>query len=106
MDRGSRDVEGLRRARRDGRGVRPGVDRLFPESADSFFAAERIRPAPTGDLDPAFSVVVVAEGSGTLSTEHGGTMDVRSGQTLLIPYAAGPGTLTGDLMAIRRRPPA
>ena len=95
----------LRRARRHGQEVRPGIDRLFPETADAFFAAERIRPAPAAVLDPAFSIVVAVTGAGVLDTEHGDTIDIRSGQTILIPYAAGHCTLRGDLMAIRCRPP-
>lgn len=64
-----------------------------------------LRPGPVGVLDPAFSIVVVLSGSGTLETEHGGTIEVRSGQTILIAYAAGHGTLRGDTTAIRCRPP-
>lgn len=100
-----RRIDDLRRARRDGQGIRPGVDRLFPEAADAFFAAERIRPAPAAVLDPAFSIVVVVTGAGALETRYGGTMDVRSGQTILVPHAAGHCTLRGDLLAIRCRPP-
>ncbi|MCW2884091.1 MAG: hypothetical protein JWL58_953 [Streptosporangiaceae bacterium] len=100
-----RRIGDLRRARRHAQGIRPGIDRLFPEVADAFFAAERIRPAPAAALDPAFSIVVVVTGAGVLDTEHGDTIDVRRGQTILIPYAAGHCTLRGDLMAIRCRPP-
>ncbi len=108
VDRGSWDdqrISALRRARRGGLAVRPGIDRLFPEAADAYFAAERVRPAPAGVLDAAFSVVVIVEGSGTLETEAGTGMEVRSGQTILIPYAAGACVLRGPLTAIRCRPP-
>jgi mannose-6-phosphate isomerase len=108
VDRASWDsgrVEGLRRARREARGVRPGVDRLFPEAADAFFAAERLRPDPVSVLDPAFSVVVVLAGSGSLEPENGDPVRVRSGDTLLVPYAAGGCVLRGGLTAIRCRPP-
>jgi mannose-6-phosphate isomerase len=101
-----RRIGDLRRARRAGRRIRPGVDRLFPEIADSFFAAERVRPAPVGMLDPGFSIVVVLTGTGTLDTEHGDTIDLRAGRTLLVPHAAGECVLRGDLTAIRCRPPA
>ena len=108
VDRGSWDagrIEDLRRARREGRGVRPGVDRLFPEAADVFFAAERLRPDPVSVLDPGFSVVVVQHGTGVLEAEHGGTIEVHAGDTLLLPYAAGPCALRGTTTAIRCRPP-
>src|SRR5262249_22616765 len=78
-------IEALRRARREGRGIRPGVDRLFPEVADAFFAAERLRPDPVSVLDATFSIVVVLTGAGTLEVEHGDPVEVRSGQTLLVP---------------------
>jgi mannose-6-phosphate isomerase len=101
----ARRIEDLRRARREGRAVRPGVDRLFPEAADAFFAAERLRPDPVSVLDPAFSIVVVVAGAGVLEAEHADPVDVRAGHTLLIPYAAGHCTLRGDTTAIRCRPP-
>ncbi|MCO5995556.1 class I mannose-6-phosphate isomerase [Actinoallomurus rhizosphaericola] len=100
-----RRIDALRGAGRAGRGIRPGVDRLFSAAADPFFAAERVHPDPVGVLDPAFSVVVITDGSGVLEAEHGGPLAVRSGQTLLVPYAAGHCTLRGDLRAIRCRPP-
>jgi mannose-6-phosphate isomerase len=108
VDRGSWDsgrIEDLRRARREGRDVRPGVDRLFPETADAFFAAERLRPDPVSVLDPAFSVVVVLSGEGTLKTGVGETLGVGAGDTLLVPYAAGECALHGDVTAVRCRPP-
>ncbi|MDN3359839.1 hypothetical protein [Actinomadura sp. DC4] len=108
VDRTSWDtarIEDLRRARRAGRGVRPGVDRLFPELADAFFAAERLRPDPVSVLDPAFAVVVVLTGAGTLEAEHGDPVEVSAGDTLLVPYAAGSCALRGDVTAIRCRPP-
>jgi mannose-6-phosphate isomerase len=81
------------------------VDRLFPELADAFFAAERLRPEPLSVLDPAFSIVVVLSGTGTLEAERGDPVEVRAGHTLLVPYAAGSCTLRGDTTAIRCRPP-
>ncbi len=98
-------IEDLRRARRGGRGVRPGVDRLFPERADAFFAAERLRPDPVSVLDPGFSIVVVLTGAGTIEAEYGDPASVRAGDTLLVPYAAGRCVLRGDATAIRCRPP-
>ncbi len=98
-------IAGLRGERRAGRGVRPGVDRIFPEAADAFFAAERLRPDPASVLDPAFSIVIVLTGAGRLEVENGDSLDVHAGETLLIPYAAGHCALRGDLTALRCRPP-
>jgi mannose-6-phosphate isomerase len=86
------------------RSVGPGVERLFPHAADEFFVGERLRPDPTSRLAPAFSIVVVTTGSGTLETTDG-RLPVRRGDTILIPYAAGESELTGDVEAIRLRAP-
>jgi mannose-6-phosphate isomerase len=94
----------LTRARRAGAGIRPGVDRLLPEAADEFFAAERLRPDPVSVLDEGFSVVVVLSGEGRLG--YGDTtMPVAAGDTLVVPHAAGQGELRGQVEAIRCRPP-
>jgi mannose-6-phosphate isomerase len=106
VDRGAwpeRRLAELRGARRTVRGDRPGVERLFPESADEFFAAERLRPAPVSDLDAGFSVIVVVSGHGSLRYGDG-TLPVASGDTVVVPYGAGRGELRGALEAIRCRP--
>jgi mannose-6-phosphate isomerase len=82
-----------------------GVQRLLPEAADEFFRADRLRPAPATELDPAFSVVVVTAGEGTLTGSHD-HLAVRRGDTLLVPHAAGLLKLTGSVEAVRLRPPA
>jgi mannose-6-phosphate isomerase len=70
---------------------------LFPAAADGFFRAERVGSV----LDPGFSVVVVTAGRGFL-----GTLSVAAGDTVVVPYAAGAVRVSGDLSAIRLRPPA
>jgi len=78
-----------------GRGpVRPGVERLFPARADAFFRAERLRPRPAAPLEPAFSILVVTDGSGRLET-RGGSLELARGDTVLVPFAAGPGEVRG-----------
>jgi mannose-6-phosphate isomerase len=67
---------------------------MLPPEARAFFAAERVRGGE--ELEPAFSIVVVTGGAGAV-----GGVDVRRGETLLVPYAAGPVRLGGDLEAIR-----
>jgi mannose-6-phosphate isomerase len=84
--------------------LRGGGDRLLPAEAAEFFAAERLR-GPSAELDAAFSVVVVVGGAGTLAGAHD-DLPVRRGDTLLVPYAAGRLTLTGDVEAIRLGPAA
>ena len=79
---------------------RPGITSLMPAEADAFFRAEQVVPGPNGEvLDPGFGVLVVCEGTGTL-----GDIAVRAGQTWVVPYACGPLTLTGIVVALRCRP--
>ena len=85
--------------------VRPGVRRLFPPGAEAYFRAERLSPDPACSLEPAFSILVVVEGNGTLETESGGTLEVRRGETALVPYAAGAAELRGEVEVIRCLPP-
>ncbi|HEX5204053.1 MAG TPA: class I mannose-6-phosphate isomerase [Actinoplanes sp.] len=75
-------------------GLRGTPDRLLPAAADEFFRASRHRG---GDrLAQGFGVVVAVAGEGRL-----GDRPVRRGDTLLIPYAAGPLALDGPVQAIR-----
>ncbi len=91
---------------RDGRGrVRPGVERLLPQEADEFFRAERIRPEPEAELEPAFSILVGVAGGGELETAEGERMPLCRGDTLLVPYAAGACRVTGEVEALRCLPP-
>ncbi|GAA4715101.1 class I mannose-6-phosphate isomerase [Phytohabitans rumicis] len=85
-------------------GDRPGVQRLFTELADPFFAAERLHPDPESVLEPAFSVVVVTSGSGVLEAEHDAPLAVRAGDTAVVPYAAGRCVLRGPVEAVRCKP--
>jgi mannose-6-phosphate isomerase len=90
---------------RGGRGpVRPGVEWLLPAEADGFFRAERLQPGPTAALEAAFSILVVTAGSGRLETSAG-ALDLARGDTVLVPFAAGPGEVSGELEAIRCLPP-
>jgi mannose-6-phosphate isomerase len=83
---------------------RPGSEELFPAAAGEFFAAERLRPAPVNVLDPGFSVLVVVSGHGTLRYARG-QLPVTSGDTLVVPYAAGRCELSGEVEAVRCHPP-
>jgi len=104
VDRSGRGADELARLRA-GRGrVRPGVERLFPDEADPFFRAERIRPDPVATLDPAFSILVVTAGSGRLET-GAGVLGLERGDTVLLPFAAGRGEVGGRLEAVRCLPP-
>jgi mannose-6-phosphate isomerase len=92
---------------RGGRGEpagRPAVERLFPAEADAFFRAERIRPRPEARLTRELSILVVTGGRGRLETD-GGALDLKRGDTVLVPWAAGGATLSGELELLRCLPP-
>lgn len=79
-------------------GLRGSAERLLPEAADEFFGARRLRG---GDRLPAgFGVLVVVAGEGRLTGAHD-DLAVRRGDTLLIPFAAGPLRLDGPVEAVR-----
>ncbi len=81
------------------------VDLLAP-AAQPFFRADRLRPAGPLALDPSFSVLVVSGGEGRLRAEHGSVHTVSTGDTWVVPHAAGECEIDGDVTVIRCRPPA
>lgn len=76
---------------------------LFPQ-ADEFFRAHRLSAG--AQWDAGFGVLVVLDGSGVLQSKKGET-DLIRGDTVLIPFAAGPSALRSgvDLDVILCRPP-
>jgi mannose-6-phosphate isomerase len=93
------------RAPRPGAAGRPGVTRLLPAQADPFFRAERVDASAPVTFDPGYAVLVVVSGHGQVAYPTG-SLAVQRGATVLVPYAAGPTTLEGDLQALRCRPPS
>jgi mannose-6-phosphate isomerase len=94
LDRGAWDAERVAAVRG------PQDERsLLAPAADAYFRAEWAHGGET--LDAGFSVLIGLGGDGELAGEP-----VRRGSALLIPHAAGPLELTGDVRAIRCRPPA
>jgi mannose-6-phosphate isomerase len=77
---------------------------LFGADAACFFRAERVRGG--AELAASYGVLVALSGSGVLHTEHAGDLPVAHGETLVVPYAAGATTVSGDLVAVRCLPPA
>jgi mannose-6-phosphate isomerase len=79
-------------------GLRAHDGRLLPEAADPFFRVELLHARV--DLDAEFAVLLVLDGSGSLSTPAG-RLDLNRGMTVLLPYGAGPATLEGRLDVLR-----
>jgi mannose-6-phosphate isomerase len=82
------------------------VSRLLPAEADGFFRAQRIVPAPVAELEQGFAIVIVIEGAGELHAEQDAVLELRRGDAVLVPWAAGASRVEGDLVAIACRPPA
>ena len=89
---------------RDANG-RSGALALLPPEADPYFRAELLQPDPESELDAGFSILVVLDGSGGLRSADGAELPLSRGQTVLVPHAAGACTLSGQLEAVRCRPP-
>jgi mannose-6-phosphate isomerase len=70
----------------------------LPAAANPYFRAERIHGGD--ELDAGFAVIVGLDGAGTI-----GELEFRRGSVLLVPHAAGPLTVGGDVSGIRCRPP-
>jgi mannose-6-phosphate isomerase len=95
--------------RRNGQHARLGTYSLMPAAADPYFRTLRIRTTShtnyTSNVDATFAVVLVTEGSGYLNGTFGPT-PIAQGDALLIPYAAGGFSFSGDLTALVSLPPA
>jgi mannose-6-phosphate isomerase len=102
---GSEALARLRERAADARELRPGVWSVFVPDADPYFRAERLLPRPRAALEPSFSILVVLDGTGRLETEHGGELPLARGDTVLVPYASGAASVSGEVAVIRCLPP-
>ncbi len=81
-----------------------GLITALPSAADPYFRLHR-HSKSTEVVDAGFAIVIATEGHGVLTLgDHG--QEIARGDALLIPYAAGPWSLSGDLVAMVCRPPA
>jgi mannose-6-phosphate isomerase len=78
---------------------------LLPHEADPFFVAEQVAAGEHDAMAAAFAVLVITSGSGSLETEAGSAIAVSRGDTVVVPFGAGVSRLTGDVSAVRCRPP-
>jgi mannose-6-phosphate isomerase len=75
---------------------------LLPAAADPFFRAERVHGGAR--LASSVAVLVVTDGAGLLRFCDG-ELHLSRGQTAIVPYAAGPTSIDGDITVIRCLPP-
>jgi mannose-6-phosphate isomerase len=93
------------RASRPGAAGRPGVTRLLPPGADAFFRAERVDVSAPVTFEPGYAILIVLSGQGRIGYPAG-SLAIRRGSTILVPYGAGPTTLDGHCQALRCLPPS
>jgi mannose-6-phosphate isomerase len=87
-------------------GAASGVRSALAAAADPYFRADVIRAVDApADLEAGFSVLVVIDGAGKLTTSDGEMLDLASGQVLVTPHASGVFRLEGDTTVIRCQPP-
>jgi mannose-6-phosphate isomerase len=86
----------------------PGVGQpgpILPLSADPFFRTALVSGGQDGRLEPGFAVVVGVSGSGALKGgRSAGSVPITRGSTVLVPYGAGPVTITGGVDVVVCRP--
>jgi mannose-6-phosphate isomerase len=83
------------------------VAELLPARAHPYFRAQRIvvNGAPV-HLEPSFAILIVLEGRLTVSSGHAEPLELRGGETALVPFGAGSSTVDGHATMIRCLPPA
>ena len=83
-----------------------GARSVLPDQAARFFRAVQIVTAGDATLEPQYGVLVVLDGDGELVGDFGSPLEVRRGDTVLVPHAAGEVALRGELNVVRCLPPA
>ena len=81
-----------------------GIHQALSSEAAEFFTAEAIVGDDAVVVEAGFSVLVVVDGAGTLRTAAGQTQEIRAGQTLLTPFAAGAIEVEGQVTVLRCSP--
>ena len=117
FDAGRLDTLTLRSPAASGDPIEP-LGRALPPAADPYFELHRCRPgSASATLPPSFGILLITEGAGHIEFsdhddrgdrgDHGdrGRLDVERGEAYVVPHAAGPITVTGDLSAYFATPP-
>lgn len=101
---GAADLDSLR-----GRwdvGTSDAVTNVLPELASDFFRVDSIhcaeRPA---EFDSELSLLMCVSGSARIAPSEGEAIELRRGDTALVPFGAGPVETLGDATILRCRPP-
>jgi mannose-6-phosphate isomerase len=79
-----------------------GLVDVLPGQAAPYFRMELLTPG--ADVPAGFAVAVVLSGAGPLTAANGGSIDVKGGQTLVVPAASGDWHVGGDVRLLVCRP--
>ena len=84
-----------------------GTRSVFPSAADPFFRGEHVAVRDPVTWQPQFAVVVVADGTARLESSGRSfePVDVRRGDTVLVPHGAGEVRVSGSARVVRCLPP-
>jgi len=88
--------------------TRAGAAELLPPPAGEYFRLERVEPGQDGGeaaVEAGFSILVALTGSGRVTDADGRAIEVTAGDTLLMPFSAGPATARGAVSLLHCRPP-
>jgi len=80
------------------------VQRLFAESPAAVVQALRVRVFGHYEMPAGYAVLVIESGAGEMRCE-GDRCQVHKGETWVVPFGAGPLTITGDLRLLVCLPP-
>jgi mannose-6-phosphate isomerase len=75
---------------------------VLPEDVAPFFRMDLLTRGV--DVPAGFAVAVVLSGTGALTAAHSEPVDVRRGQTLVVPAACGNWHVDGDVRLLVCRP--
>ncbi len=78
---------------------------VMPPEADPYFRAWDLRSTVEVTLPEGFGVLLIVEGDGRL-VDGTGSVDVRRGEALVVPAAAGPCRLAGRVTGYFAQPPS
>jgi mannose-6-phosphate isomerase len=79
-----------------------GLVAVLPEQAAPYFRMEMLTPG--ADVPAGFAVAVVLSGTGSLAPANGRSIDVKGGQTLVVPASCGDWHVDGDVRLLVCRP--
>jgi mannose-6-phosphate isomerase len=79
-----------------------GLVEVLPDQAAPYFRMELLTPG--ADVTAGFAVAVVLSGVGPLAAANGESIDVKAGQTLVVPASCGNWHVGGDVRLLVCRP--